>query len=147
MAKMLFILSFCTLIQVCVSGQSAVEKEIRRLEQQEVTAIQKADTTTLLRLWSKDFVVNNPYGQIVTLPQILAFIREGKIDYTTFERIIERVTIIDNVAIAMGKEIVTPEKATEYADKKVTRQYTDVWMKIKEGWREVARQATIIHIE
>ncbi|NML36780.1 nuclear transport factor 2 family protein [Chitinophaga sp. G-6-1-13] len=124
-----------------------MEKEIRRLEQQEVVAIQKADTTTLLQIWSKDFVVNNPYGQIVTLPQILAFIREGKIDYTSFERIIERVTIVDNIAITMGKEIVIPEKATQHADKKVTRQYTDVWMKTKDGWREVARQATIVNIE
>ncbi|MBC9911561.1 nuclear transport factor 2 family protein [Chitinophaga varians] len=147
MTKTLWILPILLLIHLFSYGQSSDEKEIRRLEQQEVAAIQQADTVTLLKLWSKDFVVNNPYGQIVTLPQILGFIRAGKIDYTTFERITERVTIVDNVAIAMGREIVTPEKATEYAGKKVTRQYTDVWMKTKAGWREIARQATIVNID
>lgn len=147
MTKTLWTLFFLLLTSLFAYGQSGAEKEIRRLEQRELAAVHKSDTSALLQIWSKDFIVNNPYGQIVTLPQILAFIREGKIDYTTFERIVERVTIVENIAITMGKEIVTPEKQTVYADKKVTRQYTNVWMKTKEGWRMLARQATIVHIE
>jgi hypothetical protein len=117
--------------------------EIRRLDQLEITSISKADTTTLLKLWSKDFVVNNPYGEIVTVPQILGFIRNGQIDYSTVERIIERVTFIQNISITMGHEVVTPQNLTNNAGEIVTRRYTHIWMKTKGKWRLTARQASI----
>ncbi len=147
MKKILSILIFCSIAPFALYAQSKTETEIRQLEQRELEAIHKSDTAMLLRMWSKNFVVNNPYGQIVTVPEILTFIREGKIDYSTVERNVERVTIVENIAICMGKEIVTPEKATENAGKKVIRQYTNIWMKEKGGWRMVARQATIVKIE
>ena len=125
-------------------GQSKTETEIRRLENLEIQSIFKADTTTLLRLWAKDFVVNNPYGQIVTRSEVLTRIREGKIDYSTVERIIERITLTKNLAISMGREIVTPQKATENAGKNVTRRYTNIWIKTKGTWQLTARQATIV---
>ncbi|MCW3466987.1 nuclear transport factor 2 family protein [Chitinophaga nivalis] len=147
MEKTLLILVFLALIQVSSYSQSNTEKTIRQLEQRELAAVHHSDTATLLQIWSKHFVVNNPYGQIVTVPEILTFIREGKIDYATVERIVDRVTVVENIAIAMGKEIVTPEKATAHAGKKVTRQYTNIWMKEKDHWRLVARQATIVNME
>jgi hypothetical protein len=109
--------------------------------------MQKGDTTALLKIWHKDFIVNNLYGEIVTLPQIFGFIRSGKLDYSTVERIVDRVAFVQNVAISMGNEIVTPQNATEHAGKKVTRQYTNIWLKTKEGWRMIARQATIVSVQ
>jgi ketosteroid isomerase-like protein len=135
------------LLPVKLWGQSASEAEIKRLEQVELEAVHKGDTATLFKLWSPHYVVNNPYNQIVTVKQIIGFIREGKIDYSSVERIVEKVTLTQNVGIAMGKEIVTPEKATENAGKKVTRRYTDVWVKTSSGWRLTARQATNILVE
>ncbi|WP_212004016.1 nuclear transport factor 2 family protein [Chitinophaga sp. HK235] len=128
-------------------AQSKVEKEIRNLEQLELATIHKGDTIGLLKIWSKDFVVNNPYGQIVTVPQIFQLIREGKIDYATVERIVDKVSFIEDVAVSMGKEIITPQNETAYAGKKVTRQYTNIWLKTKEGWRMIARQATIVSMQ
>ncbi|MBO0953275.1 nuclear transport factor 2 family protein [Fibrella forsythiae] len=135
------------LLPVKLWGQSANEAEIKRLEQVELEAVHKGDTVTLFKLWSPNYVVNNPYNQIVTVKQIIGFIREGKIDYSSVERIVEKVTLTQNVGIAMGKEIVTPEKATENVGKKVTRRYTDVWIKTSSGWRLIARQATNILVE
>ncbi len=77
------------------------------MEQLEIESIHKGDTTALLRLWAKDFVVNNPYGVIVTVPEIMGFIRKGEIDYSTVDRVVERVTFTENIAISMGKEILT----------------------------------------
>lgn len=128
-------------------SQSRTETEIRRLEQLELEAVYKGDTATLFKLWSKDYVVNNPYNQVVTVNQIVGFIKEGKIDYSSVERIVEKVTLTQNLGIAMGKEIVTPEKATDNAGKKVTRRYTDVWIRTKDGWQLTARQATNIVVE
>lgn len=128
-------------------SQSRAETEIRQLEQLELEAVHKGDTATLFKLWSKDYVVNNPYNQVVTVKQIVGFIKEGKIDYSSVERIVEKVTLTQNLGIAMGKEIVTPEKATDNAGKKVTRRYTDVWIKTKDSWQLTARQATNIAVE
>ncbi|RTQ48522.1 nuclear transport factor 2 family protein [Hymenobacter gummosus] len=128
-------------------AQSKDEPEIRRLEELEISTVQRGDTATLFRLWHPDFVVNNPYGQIVTRPQILGFIRRGQIDYSTVQRVVERVTIVGNVAIAMGREIVTPQRATEFAGKVETRQYTNVWLKTPASWRLTARQASIVALK
>ena len=144
MRHLIFFSAFVFVMNHSLSAQSNEETEIRRLEQLEITTEQKGDTAALLNLWANEFVVNNPYGEIVTVPQILGFIRLGQIDYSTVERKVEKVTIVENLAIAMGKEIVTPEKATNNAGKTVTRQYTNIWMKRANGWRMVGRQATII---
>lgn len=128
-------------------AQHQDEPEIRRLEALEITTVQRGDTAALLQLWRKEFVVNNPYGQVVTRPQILSFIRQGQIDYSTVRRVVEKVTIVDNMAIAMGHEIVTPQRATEFAGQVETRRYTDVWVKTKAGWRLTARQASIVSLK
>lgn len=128
-------------------AQSKAESEIRRLEEREIRTVQRGDTAALLRLWSNAFVVNNPYNQIVTRPQILAFMRQGQLDYSTVQRVVEKVTVVDQVAIAMGHEIVTPQRATQFAGKVERRQYTDVWLKTKAGWRLTARQASLVTVK
>lgn len=128
-------------------AQSREEAEIRRLEELEIRTVQRGDTAALFRLWSNAFVVNNPYNQIVTRPQILVFMRQGQLDYSTVQRVVEKVTLVDQVAIAMGHEIVTPQRATEFAGKVETRQYTNVWLKTKLGWRLTARQASIVAVK
>lgn len=128
-------------------AQASVEAEITRLEQLEKQAISKGDTATLFRLWTKNFVVNNPDNRVVTAQQVRAFMRTGKIDYGTFERIIEKVTIVDNVAIAMGHEITTPQRQTANAGKSVTRRYTDVWVRQAGTWHLAARQATNVLVQ
>jgi hypothetical protein len=92
-------------------------------------------------------VVNNSYGQIVTRPQILAFIRQGQIDYSTVKRVVEKVTIVDHVAIAMGREVITPQKNTANAGKTVTRRYTDIWIRSNGAWLLTARQATNVLVK
>jgi ketosteroid isomerase-like protein len=124
------------------SAQTNDDKEIRRLDQLEATSIKKGDTTTLLRLWSKDFVCNNPYGYIVTPPQIIHFIKAGQIDYSSYERDIERITFTANLAIVMGKEVLMPQNKTPGAGKIITMRYTHVWIKTGNGWRLTARQAS-----
>lgn len=137
----IFIFSQCYLF-----GQSKEDSEIKKLDQLEIEAIHKGDTTILLKLWDKNYVVNNPYGVIVTIPEILGFIRAGQIDYSTVERVIEKITFNQNVAITMGKEIVTPQNATSNAGKIITMRYTHIWMKTKGVWHLIARQATIFPV-
>jgi hypothetical protein len=147
MKHLLFSVAFMVTISYSLVAQNKEESEVRRMEQLEITTVQKGDTAALLNIWAKEFVVNNPYGQIVTVPQIFGFIRSGQIDYSTVERKVNKITFVDNIAISMGEEIVTPEKNTTHAGKTVTRQYTNIWIKRNNSWRLVARQATIISIK
>jgi hypothetical protein len=123
-------------------GQDKPDATIRKLEQLEAVSIQKGDTTTLLKLWGKNFVCNNPYGFIVTPPQVIRLIREGQIDYFSYERDVERITFIQNLAIVMGKEVVVPRNKTPNAGKTITMRYTHVWIKNDGLWRLMARQVS-----
>ncbi|MEJ7664067.1 MAG: nuclear transport factor 2 family protein [Hymenobacter sp.] len=105
------------------------------------------DTATLRRLWSPALVVNNPGNIIVTVPQVLAFLRGGQIDYSSLERVVEKVTITGNVAVAMGHEVIKPQRKTSNAGHVVTRRYTDVWMWKPAPARLLARQATNVQVQ
>jgi ketosteroid isomerase-like protein len=131
--------------QFCFAQQSD-EAVIRNFENAEREAILKGDTAVLIKLFSPKVVVNNPENTIVTFEQLITRIRTGKIDYSSLERTIEKITMVENIAIVMGKEIVTPKGATTNAGKTVTRRFTNIWMKTEAGWKLTARQATIISV-
>lgn len=128
-------------------AQQATVAEITRLDKQEAEAMMRRDTATLRRLWSPALVVNNPDNRIVTVPQVLAFLRGGQIDYSSLERVVEKVTITGNVAVAMGHEVITPQRKTSNAGHVVTRRYTDVWLRQAGTWRLLARQATNVQVQ
>ena len=113
----------------------------------EATAILKGDTIMLFKLLSPKIVVHNPENSIVKFDKIIERIRNGKIDYSSFERVIENISFAENIAIVMGKETITPNGVTINAGKTVTRSFTNIWMKYKDSWRLTARQATIISVQ
>ena len=121
-------------------GQSKDELEIRRLETLWTQLLDKSDTVSLLKIWSKDYVVNNPNGKIATVKDIVGLIRSGQV-FPKVERNIEKITFTSNLAIVMGNEI------SENAGQIVTRRFTNVWQKSKKGWLLKARQATNILAE
>lgn len=125
-------------------AQTKEEQQIRELEQKESHAVLTGDLTGLLNTyWSPKLIVNNPANMVVTRPQIVELIKSGQIDYSSFKKIIEKISVIENTAIVMGREEVTPRGVTDNTDKKVIRRYTNVWMKLDNKWALVARQATI----
>jgi hypothetical protein len=140
-----------TIIFVCISlltnAQSDRDSSIKKLEQQEAAAMLKGDTLSLSKLWSPNYVVNNPMNVVVDVKTIKWLIRNGKIDYTSFDRIIDKITYTENVAVVMGTEVVKPERNTENSGKVVNRRYTHVWINTKGTWLLVARQATNIEVK
>ncbi len=143
-----FILPVIFLVFTCSFSfaQQNNETELRKLENMEAEAILKGDTIMLFKLLSPQIVVHNPENSIVTFNKIMERIKSGKIDYSAFERIIEKITFVENIAIVMGKETITPKGVTTNAGKTVTRSFTNIWMRDKNSWRLTARQATIISI-
>lgn len=148
MKKIKFILLFIfhLLINNFSSAQQSHEAVIRRLENAEREAILKGDTTMLYQLMSSKIVVQNPENAIVGFRQIISRVKTGKINYASFERSIEKITFIGNTSIVMGKEVLVPQGSSKNAGKTITRRFTNIWMKEKDAWKLVARQATIVSI-
>jgi ketosteroid isomerase-like protein len=128
-------------------GQQALAAEITKLDNLEREAVIKADTGALLRLWSPDILINNPQNRISTRAQVLSRIRQGLLDYTSFERTIEKLSIIGDIVVVMGQEVLHPARKADYVGKTVTRRFTNVWMQQAGTWRLVARQATIVSLQ
>ena len=120
------------------------ETEIRKLEKSLDSAILKGDTILIAKLFSPQIVVNSPGNTIVKFDGVMYRIRTGQIDYSSYEKVIEHISFVENIAIVMGKEIITPKGVTANAGKTVTRRFTDIWMKNKKSWQLTARQATIV---
>ena len=136
----LFFISFI-FISTVAFGQSSDEMEIRQLEKHWTELLDKGDTTSLLRIWSEKYVVSNPNGKIVTPKEIVALMKSGH-KFPAVERIIEKITFNQDIAIVMGKELQQPENMTPNHDNWISRRFTNVWIKTKEGWQLAARQST-----
>jgi ketosteroid isomerase-like protein len=127
-------------------GQSNDEQQIRRLEKHWTELLDKGDTTSLLKIWSKDYVVNNPNGKIVTPKEIVALMKSGH-KFPKVERIIEKITFNQDIAVVMGKELQQPANLTTNLEEWIPRRFTNVWIKTKNGWQLAARQSSQINTD
>jgi ketosteroid isomerase-like protein len=128
-------------VSVVSFGQSKDEQEIRRLETYWTDLLDEGDTTSLLKVWSKDYVVNNPNGEIVTPEKIVRLMKSGHI-FPKVERIIEKITFNQNIAIVMGKELQQPASMTKNQEEWIPRRFTNVWIRSENTWQLVARQSS-----
>lgn len=145
--KKLILLFSSILFLSCAYAQNPAETEVRNLENEQREAFLKKDTSVLLKLFAPGFVVTTPTNKITTLGELRDLIRKGEVDMEAFERVTERVTLTNNIAIAMGYEIVRPTGKMPNAGKTVKRRYTNIWMKTSTSWQLVARQSSIISVE
>ncbi|MBS1759371.1 MAG: nuclear transport factor 2 family protein [Bacteroidetes bacterium] len=128
-----------------LSAQNAtVETEIRNLEQTEVQAVLHKDTMTLKKLWDKDYIVNNPENKIILAEQNSINRPVLQKQRTDFSREVEKILLNGDIAISMGKEIVTSMTDSSKSEKTIVRRYTNIWMKKDGLWKLVARHANKI---
>jgi ketosteroid isomerase-like protein len=135
-----FLISFL-LLTTLAFGQSNDEQQIRRLEKHWTELLDNGDTTSLLKIWSKDYVVNNPNGKIVTPNEIVALMKSGH-KFPKVERIIEKITFNQDIAIVMGKELQQPANLSTNHEEWIPRRFTNVWIKTENGWQLAARQSS-----
>jgi len=136
----LLLISF-TFVSTLAFGQSNDEIKIRQLEKHWTKLLDKGDTTSLLEIWSKNYVVNNPKGKIVTRNDIVALMKSGH-KFPAVKRMIEKVTFNHGIAIVMGKELQQPVNMTTNQEEWIPRRFTNVWIKTKNGWQLAARQSS-----
>jgi hypothetical protein len=144
-----FILLFLFVMPVNVYCQAAETpaQKIKRLEELDRVSRMNADTAILFKLWSDDYVINNPNNTVLTAGQIKNFSRSSGMDSSSFTRNIEKMVFVKDIAIVMGHEIVAPKNKFDNAGKSTTRRFTDVWIKSDTSWQLSARQATNILIK
>ena len=137
------------LVAVDASAQTpardSLEALIRRLDQAEAQGLLHRDSTALRRIWAPDFTVNNPRNSITRGSEaVVALIRNGTIDYSSFARDIETILVHGNTVIVMGSETITPGNKAPFAGQSVHRRFTHFWMLRDGEWRLTARHANVM---
>ena len=90
-----------------VLAQDSRESEIRRLEDLERESVLKSDSAVLFdKIWSPKMVVNTPANVVGTVDGTKQLLRAGGLKYLSFERNIEKITFVDDLAIVMGGEVI-----------------------------------------
>ena len=123
-----------------VKQKAVIEQEIRRLDLAHADAVLRGDLVAMDKLWTEDFIVNNPFNEIDKADRI----RTGAVTYSSFVRVPESVVIHGETVIVMGRETVVPKGTSPAAGSTINRRYTNIWMKRKGQWRLVARHASVI---
>ena len=111
------------------------EEVIRRLDDQAREAFLRGDVATLDRLLADQFVVTNPFAQVLDKQQVLEALAAGRIKHSVYERKIEHLRIAADAAVVMGRETVVDNGQTK------NRRYTEVWLRCEAGWQVIARHA------
>lgn len=121
---------------------------IRVLEEQERKAVMDKDIAALERLWSEQFIVNNPQSQVSDSRRaVIELVKRGLIRYSRFERRIEAIRQNGEIVIVMGAEEVVPVAPAPRAGQTVRRRFTSIWKKDAGTWRLIARHANVIASE
>jgi hypothetical protein len=144
-----FLLVVCTFCVFVSNAQndSGIEDQIRDLEQLAVKGILSSDTNILKQVWAPEFMVNTPRNDIAENREaVFRNQKAGLINYSSFERIIEKMEVQENIVITMGYETFVSKNDIPgaKAGQIVKRRFTDVWMKKDGRWLQIARHASII---
>jgi hypothetical protein len=127
------------------SAQDSLEALIRHLDHAEAQGLLRRDSTALRRIWARDFTVNNPRNSITRgSEEVVALIRNGIIDYSSFVRDIETILFHGNAVIVMGSETIMPVNQAPFAGRTVRRRFTHFWLLRNGEWRLTARHANAV---
>ncbi len=148
MLKIILLIVF-SISPILINAQDngKVEAEIRALEQAGARAILNGDTNTLKENWAPALLVNSPRNEITgTRDSILLLQKAGIIDYSTYEKVIERMQFHKNMVITMGHETLVSknDSPAAKAGQVFKRRFTNIWMKKNGKWQLTARHASII---
>ena len=148
MVKLLVFIALTFSISITkAQSKTEVETTIRNLEKKALKGILESDTNILKQVWAPEFIVNTPRNTIAeNRDAVFKNQKAGLINYSSFERIIEKIEIQKNIVITMGYETYVPraDLPEAKAGEIVKRRFTNVWMKQKGKWLQIARHASVI---
>ena len=115
------------------------------MDDQERIAALKKDTKALERLWSDQFVGNQPNNRVVADKRALM---DALVPRSSYVRQIEFLRVDGDFAFIMGLETIVA--ATDapgvglVAGQPTRRRFTNVWKREGDTWRLYARHANVI---
>lgn len=144
MKKIIITLFLICNVVILQSQSNEIEKEIKALEQAEVKAVLEKDSVMLMKLWDKNFVVNNPDNRVVfagnsTLDRPV--MRHSRV---FFSREVEHVIVKGDIVFSMGSETLIPSGENNLGGQTIRRRYTNVWIRENGSWKLMARHANVI---
>lgn len=126
------------------TAEQNMETHVRRVSNEEVQAFLNKDASALKQLWSDDLIVTNPLNRLATKTQVLDMIKSGFLVITSYDREIEYLHVVGNIAIVAGSEHVMWGGNMPLAGKTEHLRFTAVWIIQGGEWREIARHANIM---
>lgn len=141
----------CSLLFITADAQKkrvqsvSVQETIKKLDLEAAKAVLDRDEKGIAKYFAANSVTNNPRnGLTVGSAGVIEAARSGIIDYFKFERAVESVQVLGNIAVTMGQETITMRNPMGGAGAIYLRRYTNVWMKTGSTWQIVARHASAI---
>jgi ketosteroid isomerase-like protein len=126
------------------SREPSSSTSIRDLEERERVAVLERDIAAIEDFWDADFLVNGPNNQVlIGRDATLDLIKAGLIDFSRFDRDVERVEVDGDLAVAMGAETVV-QKAGPQAGQEIRRRYTNIWRQNGGKWQLRFRHANVV---
>ncbi len=132
---MLPVLLFLASVAVLAQGK-AEEQAVLKLEEQWVTALVKADTAVLEKLYADDLVYTHSSGAVDTKATYIDSLKTGKTKYESLNRDDIKVKLYGATALVTCHAIVKVNNNT------INLRYVHIYVKEKGAWRMVMHQAT-----
>ena len=123
------------------------EAGLRAADAAQLVAARTRDADALERMMHPAFAVNSPEGEMWPREKVLALWRNRGIGHEHFERVAESVTLVKNIGIVAGREIVQPSpdslagQRRHDGGQRVMRRFTNVWLWDGGRWWFLARHA------
>jgi uncharacterized protein (TIGR02246 family) len=121
----------------------SAEAQVRALEQKQCQAAVAGDAATLRQIFTDDYQMVNPAGQIATREQLLALLTGATHPYRSATYTTDMVRKLGNVIVTIGREDVVPNQGPQ-AGQVVHRRVTQVWVRDHDTWRLSVRQAMVV---
>jgi len=121
---------------------TAIEQTLINLEREWSNAWMKADTATIDRIESNDFVGVDAMGVVYTKAEDIASIKNGEWKVQSIQLDDMKVRVYGDTAVVTGR--FTQKAQYKGADRSYTGRFTDTWVNRGGRWQCVASQSTRI---
>ena len=120
------------------------EEEVRQADAAEVQAFLDDDVPALGRLWSDEFIVTNPFNQVLRKAQVVGLVSSGALAFSDYARQIDYVQAYGDVVVVVGSETVVWAGHMPLTGQTSHLRYTPIWARQGTEWQEVARHASMV---
>lgn len=129
------------LIGITNAGDVASDREeILRLEKAWNDAHLQGDADTLATIWADDMVVIVPKMPVMTKPQLIAFVRSGRMIFHKYETSEVKLSLYGEAAVVTGR--LVRERMINNNDVTDDWRFTKVYIRRNDKWQVVSWQAS-----